>query len=154
MAFPIAIVLTESRALMRGMRESERVLAQQNTELHALNQELVGTQTQLLQSEKMASVGQLAAGVAHEINNPIAYVSCNLRTLSDYLQKIFSVVDGYEQIEKAPADVASQLQAVQALRQSVELDYIRDDAVNLLAESIEGASRVEKIVKDLRDFSR
>ena len=153
-AFPIAIVLTESRVLMRGLRESERTLEQQNIELRALNQKLSGTQTQLLQSEKMASVGQLAAGVAHEINNPIAFVSSNLRTLRDYLEKIFSVLNTYEEVDKTLPDASPQLQALQALKQKVDLDYIRSDAVDLLTESVEGAERVEKIVKDLRDFSR
>ena len=152
-AFPIAIVLTESRFLTRGLRESERRLAQQNTELQALNEKLIGTQNQLLQSEKMASVGQLAAGVAHEINNPIGFVSSNLRTLTDHLQKIFSVLDSYEQVEKDLAGALPQWQAVQALKRKVELNYIQGDAVDLLAESLHGTTRVEKIVKDLRDFA-
>lgn len=154
LAFPIAIALSESRALMRDLRESERTLGRQNTELLALNEQVVGTRAQLLQSEKMASIGQLAAGVAHEINNPIGYVSSNLRTLTKYLQNIFSVLNAYEQVEKSPAETPPQLVAVQTLKQQVELDYIRDDVVNLLAESVEGVTRVQKIVKDLKDFSR
>jgi len=153
-AFPIAIVLTESRFLTRGLRESERRLEQQNLELQALNDKLVGTQNQLLQSEKMASVGQLAAGVAHEINNPIGFVSSNLRTLTDYLQKIFSVLGGYEQVEEDLGGTLPQFQAVRALKQKVELDYVRGDAADLLAESLDGAMRVEKIVRDLRDFAQ
>lgn len=154
MALPIAIALTEASALTRNLRESEHTLERQNTELQGLNQKLVGTQTQLLQSEKMASVGQLAAGVAHEINNPIGYVRSNLTSLTAYLQKIFSVLDAYEQADKSSADTSPQLASVQALKQRVELDYIRNDVVSLLDESVEGVTRVEKIVKDLNDFSR
>lgn len=153
-AYPVAIVLTESRGLMRGLRESQSALAQQNTELQALNEKLIETQNQLLQSEKMASVGQLAAGVAHEINNPIGYVRSNLKTLTDYVQKIFSVLDGYERAEKAFPPASPEVQAVRTLKQEMELGYIRDDVANLLNESVEGATRIEKIVKDLRDFSR
>lgn len=152
-AFPIAVVLTESRFLTRGLRESEHRLEQQNIELKALNDKLIGTQNQLLQAEKMASVGQLAAGVAHEINNPIGFVSSNLRTLTDYLQKIFSVLGGYEQVEADLDGTLPQFQAVRALKQKVELDYVRGDAVELLAESLEGTMRVEKIVRNLRDFA-
>lgn len=153
-AYPVAIVLNESRGLMRGLRESQSTLAQQNTELQALNEKLIETRSQLLQSEKMATVGQLAAGVAHEINNPIGYVRSNLRTLTDYVQKIFSVLDGYERAEKAFPPASPEVQAVRTLKQEMELGYIRDDVANLLSESVEGATRVEKIVKDLRDFSR
>jgi signal transduction histidine kinase len=153
LAFPIAIALTETSVLTNSLRKSEQALARQNTELHAVNEKLAGTQTQLLQSEKMASIGQLAAGVAHEINNPIGYVRSNLTSLSGYLQKIFSVLDAYEQFEKALPTKPSQLAAVDAVKQTAELDYVREDVANLLAESIEGATRVEKIVRDLKDFS-
>jgi PAS domain S-box-containing protein len=134
-------------------KEAEQGLERQNAELQALNQKLAGTQTQLLQSEKMASVGQLAAGVAHEINNPIGYVRSNLTSLTRYLQNIFSVLTAYEQFEKVLVDTPPQLAAVQALKQKIELDYVREDIVNLLAESVEGVTRVEKIVSDLKDFS-
>ncbi|MEO6689979.1 MAG: MASE1 domain-containing protein, partial [Dokdonella sp.] len=161
LVLPVAIVLTERSFLTRGLRESERrhrelakTLEQRNVELESLNLKLGSAQTQLLQSAKMASVGQLAAGVAHEINNPIGYVRSNLTTLTDYVQRIFSVLQGYEQLEKFLPSAPPELIAVQAIKQRVELDYVREDVVNLLAESIEGVTRVERIVKDLKDFSR
>jgi signal transduction histidine kinase len=160
LTLPVAIVLTESGFLARSLRESERrhrVLAQSleqhNVELEAVNQKLAGAQTQLLQSEKMASVGQLAAGVAHEINNPIGYVRSNLTSLTQYWQNISLILEAYEQLETLLPGMPPQLQAVQTLKQRVELDYLRQDIVSLLAESVEGVTRVEKIVKDLRDFS-
>jgi signal transduction histidine kinase len=121
--------------------------------LEVLNRRLAGTQSQLLQSEKMASVGQLAAGVAHEINNPIGYVRSNLTSLTGYVQEILSVLQAYEALEKTPLDELPQWASVLALKQTIELDYVREDIVNLLAESVEGVTRVEKIVKDLKDFS-
>jgi signal transduction histidine kinase len=153
LAFPIAIALTESSVLTVGLRKSEHALEQQNLELQALNEKLAGAQSQLLQSEKMASVGQLAAGVAHEINNPIGYVRSNLTSLTTYLQKILSVLNAYEQLEKSLFEAPPQLTKVRVLKQEVELDFILEDIINLLAESVEGLTRVENIVKDLKDFS-
>ncbi|MEP6881039.1 MAG: GAF domain-containing protein [Dokdonella sp.] len=131
----------------------ELALYQRNHELEILNRNLAGAQSQLLQSEKMASVGQLAAGVAHEINNPIGYVRSNLTSLTGYVQSFLAVLKAYETLEMAPANAQPQWASVRALKQSVELDYVREDIVILLAESIEGVTRVEKIVKDLKDFS-
>jgi signal transduction histidine kinase len=131
----------------------ELALQQRNADLEALNSKLAGTQSQLLQSEKMASVGQLAAGVAHEINNPIGYVHSNLTSLTQYLDDIFSVLLAYEHLENAQLANAPELVALRALKNSIELDYVRKDIVDLLAESVEGVTRVEKIVKDLKDFS-
>jgi signal transduction histidine kinase len=131
----------------------ELALQQRNTDLEALNSKLAGAQSQLLQSEKMASVGQLAAGVAHEINNPIGYVRSNLNSLTGYLQDIFSIMDAYEQLERSLSGTQTGLAQVQALKERIDLVYLRGDIVNLLAESVEGATRVEKIVNDLKDFS-
>jgi signal transduction histidine kinase len=131
----------------------ELALQQRNTELESLNSKLAGTQSQLLQSEKMASVGQLAAGVAHEINNPIGYVHSNLVSLTRYLDNISLILAAYERLEKALVPTQPDLIELQRLKESTELDYVRRDIVELLAESVEGVTRVEKIVKDLKDFS-
>ena len=131
----------------------ELALQHRNADLEALNGKLAGTQSQLLQSEKMASVGQLAAGVAHEINNPIGYVHSNLTSLTRYLDNIFAVLLAYERVENALPASAPELNALRALKDNIELDYVRNDIVDLLAESVEGVTRVEKIVKDLKDFS-
>ncbi|MHB8474602.1 MAG: GAF domain-containing protein [Gammaproteobacteria bacterium] len=162
-ALRLSNVRLEERVAERTHELSEQIsvrelvevaLHQRNSELEALNSKLAGAQSQLLQSEKMASVGQLAAGVAHEINNPIGYVRSNLNSLTDYVQKILSVLQAYEKLEKTtPPDAQPQWASVRTLKQTIELDYIREDIVNLLAESVEGATRVEKIVKDLKDFS-
>lgn len=131
----------------------ELVLQQRNADLEALNGKLAGTQSQLLQAEKMASVGQLAAGVAHEINNPIGYVHSNLTTLTGYLRDIFSVLGAYEKLEHSLTGEPAGLASIHALKEQVDLDYMRKDVVNLLDESVEGVTRVEKIVRDLKDFS-
>ena len=121
--------------------------------LSRMSRQLGHSLSQLQQSEKMASVGQLAAGVAHEINNPIGYVHSNLTSLTRYIQNIFCVLDGYEQLERSLGVSHTELAPVQALKERVELDYMRQDIIDLLAESEEGITRVEKIVRDLKDFS-
>jgi PAS domain S-box-containing protein len=108
---------------------------------------------QLQQSEKLASIGQLAAGVAHEINNPVGYISSNIATLSRYLKDIFQLLTVYEQIEGTVTDTALQ-QQLQALKQTMDIGYLRDDIPALINESAEGVARVKKIVQDLKDFSR
>ncbi|UXI69885.1 sensor histidine kinase [Tahibacter amnicola] len=132
-------------------RAAEQALQQRNDELEALNQKLAGTQLQLLQSEKMASVGQLAAGVAHEINTPIGFIGSNLSGMKRYVEDIFALLDDYGQIEtSAPPHLAQKLER---RKTEIELDYLRDDVPQLLKESLDGIIQVAKIVKDLRDFS-
>ena len=136
--------------------EPERVIASlqlANKESRALNQSLRSAQDQLLQSERLASIGQLAAGVAHEINNPIGFVFSNFGTLESYLERLFEILEAYEQAEPVLADsaIAGRLAA---LRERVELDYLKQDIPKLMSESKEGLSRVRKIVQDLKDFSR
>lgn len=114
---------------------------------------LASTQEQLLQSEKMASIGQLAAGVAHEINNPIGYVGSNLGTLQDYSIALLALVEKYHEALFSEDSAARREELLQA-RQRLDIDYIIGDLPNLLKESREGIERVTKIVQDLKDFSR
>jgi PAS domain S-box-containing protein len=134
----------------RHERETAAALAR----LRELNAKLTEAQNQLLQSEKMASIGQLAAGVAHELNNPIGFVSSNLGSLEDYLQDIFAIIAAYEEAEAAVGDQCPQLDTVRALKDNKNFDYLRSDIVQLMTESKDGLARVAKIVRDLKDFSR
>jgi hemerythrin-like metal-binding protein len=110
-------------------------------------------QAQLVQSEKLASIGQLAAGVAHEINNPIGFVHSNVGTLEKYVRTFVQVIRAYVAAEPAIAD-AGLRDSLRALRQQVDLDYMEEDAGQLIVESKDGIGRVKKIVQDLKDFSR
>ncbi len=126
-----------------------------NATMQRMNEMLEETQDQLVQSEKMASIGQIAAGVAHEINNPIGFVLSNLGTLDSYLTSLFGLLDAYIETE-APTSASQQasLGRARALRESVNFDFLRGDIVALLAESRDGIMRVKHIVQDLKDFSR
>jgi two-component system, NtrC family, sensor kinase len=142
----------EADVIKRQQSESE--LRRRNAELTDLNERLNAAQNQLAQSERLASIGQLAAGVAHEINNPIGYVQSNLGALDGYLNDLFELIDGFEHaLDALPADHPAA-QAARALKQRKELDYLREDVPSLLTESKEGIARVRKIVADLKDFSR
>ena len=129
-------------------------LEQEKTTQKELIHKLEDAQGQLLQSEKMASVGQLAAGVAHEINNPIAFINSNLGTLKKQAVELLGLIDAYERLEPAGASDAAALDTVRAIKQSIDLDFLREDIVNLIDESLEGARRVKAIVDNLKDFSR
>jgi PAS domain S-box-containing protein len=120
------------------------------TERKLLAEKFAQAQHQLLHSEKLAAVGQLAAGVAHEINNPIAFVSSNVDALKRYVADILAVLDAYA--AAAGTTDAAALAAAQALRRERDLDYLRDDIDQLIAESQEGLQRVRSIVQDLKGF--
>ena len=115
--------------------------------------ELQTTQAQILHQEKMASIGQLAAGVAHEINNPIGYVSSNLNTLSKYLERLSGFITSQTEIvaRATSPDVQKELAD---LRQAFKVDHILRDIRPILSETLDGTNRVGKIVQDLTTFSR
>ncbi|KAB0649473.1 histidine kinase [Burkholderia diffusa] len=133
-------------------RAAQSRLEQEKDEQRRLLRALEETHVQLLQSEKLASIGQLAAGVAHEINNPIGFISANLNTLRTWVRSLLDVIAAHDaaltQLEPATRD------ALTAMRGEADLDYVRDEIVTLIDESIDGAVRVRRIVQDLRDFSR
>ena len=124
-------------------------LDKERKELLVLLSKVEEAQQQLLQSEKMAAIGQLAAGVAHEINNPVGFVNSNLGTLKNYVAKLLGLIDTYEAVA-AGGDPA----VLAAARRAADLDFLREDLPSLLSESQDGLSRVTKIVQDLKDFSR
>lgn len=131
----------------------ERELQHRHSELQMAYLRLAGTQEQLLQSEKMASIGQLAAGVAHEINNPIGYVHSNLGTLQEYLRNLITLLDAYDRAVRGGGLPEETVAELDELRARFDLDFVTQDLPDLLAESREGIERVTKIVQDLKDFS-
>jgi len=131
------------------LRAANERLEREQIELTQLLQKVEEAQQQLLQSEKMAAIGQLAAGVAHEINNPIGFVNSNLGTLKTYIERLMNLVDAYEAV-----DGGAGAEVIAKARREADLDFLRDDLPSLVRESHEGLSRVTRIVQDLKDFSR
>ncbi|HEY3432443.1 MAG TPA: ATP-binding protein [Rhodocyclaceae bacterium] len=149
--------LTERNRELRKELEERKVihaaLEQEKREQQALNQKLAQAHQQLLQSEKLASIGQLAAGVAHEINNPIGYVHANVGSLESYLQDIFAVLDAYEAVTGALPSGTPGLNLLETEKKTRDLTFLQTDIPALISESKEGLSRVRKIVQNLKDFS-
>jgi PAS domain S-box-containing protein len=110
-------------------------------------------QMRMLQTEKLASIGQLAAGVAHEINNPLGYVYSNLHTLRDYVTGLLRLVGAYEDVERRLPTGDATWDSLHVVKSGIDIDHVRGDVIDLLAESQEGIQRVKKIVQDLKEFS-
>jgi len=145
--------VTERKKAEERLRETQKKLETMNMELITAYSELKSTQSKMLQSEKMASIGQLAAGVAHEINNPVGFVTSNLGTLRKYIDKIMeyhSFVTG----SLSEFGATGVLEKIEAERKRYKIDYIMEDMGELIEESLEGTARVKKIVRDLKSFSR
>jgi signal transduction histidine kinase len=134
------------------IRARQDELKRRHAELQQTYARLAGTQEQLLQSEKMASIGQLAAGIAHEINNPIGYVHSNLTSLREYARGLLELIAAYDEALQS-TDPAAARAAIDAQRQRIDYDFVSSDLPQLLSESREGIERVRKIVQDLKDFS-
>ncbi|MEI8169503.1 MAG: ATP-binding protein, partial [Rhodoferax sp.] len=171
--FYILILSTVGMALATYLLERKRALAElkqhrdqleqqvqartedlqhQLQEMVTLNHRLEETQNQLLQSEKMASLGQLAAGVAHEINNPVGFITSNLGSLKKYVEDVFEILAAYE-TAISPSATPQALTRLAELKTEKEFDFIQTDVVELLRESKSGLERVKKIVLDLKSFS-
>jgi PAS domain S-box-containing protein len=131
---------------------AEDLLKQRNQELQAALDKIQEVQRQLVQSEKLSSIGQLAAGVAHEINNPIGYINSNLTSLKKYVEELLLLIAEYEALE-ADCSNTEKVGHIQQYKAKIDLEFTKVDVLDLLSESQEGASRVKKIVQDLKDFS-
>jgi signal transduction histidine kinase len=152
-----AELLMRVRNLLK-LKKAQDFLAAQSSRLEkqiaADDLRLSELQEKLFQSEKLASIGQLAAGIAHEINNPIGFVKSNLNRLSDYVQRIDEVLQCYEAVEPLLPREAEAALAIREIKARTDLALIRAEVPDLIAESQDGVSRVGKIVHDLKDFSR
>ncbi|MBF0561193.1 MAG: CHASE domain-containing protein [Alphaproteobacteria bacterium] len=154
----ISLMLSRYLALLIDGRRNAYALAQLKTrELEIAHDELTrafndlkDAQVQLVHAEKMASLGQLVAGVAHELNNPISFIYSNSTHLEDYIRELFALIDALRQLPNNPAAAAR----CEDLVARAELEYLREDIFKIIHSGKDGASRVKDIVLSLRRFSR
>ncbi|HWR39829.1 MAG TPA: PAS domain S-box protein [Patescibacteria group bacterium] len=140
-------------------RAMEEELREKHEQLKAAMDTLSRSQVRLIEQEKMAGVGQLAAGVAHEINNPLGFVISNFGSLEKYLSRLRRVLGEYRQLRDLvitddPVAAREQAERVESLEKELKMQFILDDLADLFHESHEGLERVRKIVKGLRTFAR
>ncbi|QQS55473.1 MAG: two-component sensor histidine kinase [Candidatus Competibacteraceae bacterium] len=143
-----------SRELARTNQEInnlQRELIRKNARLSQTLEQLRETQAMLVQAEKMSALGQLVAGVAHEINNPMAFIAGNLSSLREGVESLSAA---YQQLETLALDMAAPAEPVRAIRARHDLDFILDDFSELLVATEDGVGRVRRIVADLQTFSR
>jgi two-component system NtrC family sensor kinase len=149
----LALVMANHR--MHVERDSRILeLSTLNATMQRINAMLEDAQNQVIQSEKLASIGQISAGVAHEINNPLAFVLSNLGSLDSYLNQLFALLGAYGDAYRTLCDGPAALAQVRLLRERTDVEFLRSDVGALLSESRDGLLRVKRIVHDLRDFAR
>jgi PAS domain S-box-containing protein len=154
--------ISEQKKLEMQLQEAQEaektILTEKNHELENAYRELKTAQGKILQQEKMASIGQLAAGVAHEINNPMGFIISNLGTLQKYIDKLSAYISAQTLAIQDLADQAALPQDVMARvdesRRSLKIDYIAKDLQALITESLDGTGRVKSIVQNFKSFSR
>jgi two-component system, NtrC family, sensor kinase len=146
----------EARVVERTnqLRQTNEELEREHRALLESLAQLQQAQLQLLQADKMASVGQLAAGVAHEINNPISFVNSNLVSLKGQVEDLLRILAVYKRAESALAGSEDHLAAIKRAKASADFEFIQGDIANLIDESLDGVQRVTRIVDNLKDFAR
>lgn len=143
---------TEIAMQHQALEEVTTQLQMEKNEQAKLIKKLEEAQAQLLQSEKMAAVGQLAAGIAHEINNPMAFVTSNVNTLDNCIKDLFKIITIYDEaIERSENE--RLLASTKKAKEDFDFEFLQEDLKDLLKETKDGAGRVKKIVQDLKDFS-
>jgi signal transduction histidine kinase len=141
--------------MAQELRTSVKTEQQARADLQTVHDRLKQAQTHLVQTEKLASLGQLVAGVAHEMNNPLAFVSNNLAVLQRDAAEMRDALTLYRQADDALAHARPELLSqIQKLVDDVDLDYVTGNIDDLLGRTREGLRRIQQIVKDLREFSR
>ncbi|MFH1215825.1 MAG: ATP-binding protein [Pseudomonadota bacterium] len=145
--------ITERKELELSLEQERKLLQDANAQLEKAISDLKQTQSQIVQQEKMASIGQLAAGVAHEINNPMGFISSNLSSLAKYIAKMTEFIALQDRFIAEQSNETT-LQELDKEKKKMKIDFLLDDIPALIEESMDGAKRVKNIVQNLKSFSR
>ena len=149
------LVREQNIELERKVLERTEELQLTNNQLTEAFSELKDAQIQLVEAEKMASLGQLTAGIAHEINNPINFVKSNIKPLQLDINDLFEVIDEYDKLHQAASEVIpAGLKKIDQMRKAIDMDFVRAEIYNLMKGIEDGADRTAEIVRGLRNFSR
>ena len=151
----LQLVRDQNVTLEKKVTERTEELQSSNTNLSSALQDLKDTQIQLVEAEKMASLGQLTAGIAHEINNPINFVKSNIKPLQLDINDLIEIIDEYDKLHTTDnADIPAKLMNIEKLKKQIDIDYVKTEIDSLVKGIQDGAERTAEIVLGLRNFSR
>lgn len=144
------LVREQNIVLERKVAERTEELQTTNEQLTLAFKDLKGAQIQLVEAEKMASLGQLTAGIAHEINNPINFVKSNIKPLQLDFKDLIEVIDEYDKLHDLKnGEIASQLKEIESLKKSIDIDFVKNEIQSLMTGIENGAERTAEIVRGL-----
>lgn len=147
------LIREQNIVLEQKVKERTEELETTNSTLNITLTNLKDTQSQLVDSEKMAALGQLTAGIAHEINNPINFVTSNIKPLELDINDLKDIIAKYEKID-FDGDVKAQVEEIEAFKKQIDLGFVNNEISSLLSGISEGAKRTAEIIRSLRNFSR
>lgn len=148
------LILQQNIELEKKVNERTEALQETNNNLNDALSNLKAAQSQLVDAEKMAALGQLTAGIAHEINNPINFVTSNIKPLQLDIDDLKEIISKYENIDFSAGNVEDQIKEIEAFKKQIDLEFINNEIESLLVGITDGAKRTAEIIRSLRNFSR
>lgn len=147
------LIREQNVVLENKVQERTEELQSANSTLNVTLTNLKNTQSQLVDAEKMAALGQLTAGIAHEINNPINFVTSNIKPLELDINDLKEIITKYENLD-FDKDLKEQVEEIESFKSQIDLKFVNNEITTLLAGISEGAKRTAEIIRSLRNFSR